>query len=210
MKLRRAVFVAAAAWLAVVLVGATMTWAVISRAGQELVAGDTQPGALSSKSASPSAPKTTGPDGPLKPRRSAKPDKPKGSRGASAGPSDTPTPSGQDSSPPSTEPSSPDSSTPPAPPPPPPSQPAVRSDTWSGPAGTFTVECRGSDLTNLSAVPNSGWSVKVEREGNRADAHFKQSARDDEVEVHAVCTSRGPVFSDHDGRESRRESRRET
>lgn len=191
---RRGLVVAATAWLVVVLVGATMVWAVISRAGQELVAGETGSG-IGPGQVAPREPRTTGPQSPLKPRRSATPDRPRhspGGRTDEASPDASTEPSSAGPSPSQQPPPPPDSASPPGG-----GGDESKTDTWSGAPGSFTVTCNGSSVTSFSATQNGGWSVEAAREAGKVEAHYHKVGGEQEVEVTATCTAGGPRFSVH-------------
>lgn len=190
---RRALLAAVAAWLAVVLVGASVVWAVISRTGQELVSGDALARAGSASSFSAPPPQTTSPSGPIK-RRSTKPsDKPSGQGSASSSsPDDTATAT------PSTSPSPPSPTSGPGDTPsasqPPPTTPK-RSATWRGKPGTVRVTCRGSAMSLDSLLTNAGWeSERPEAHGGSLEVHFHRTSGDGEVELKAYCIGGTPRF----------------
>lgn len=180
---RRAVLAAVAAWLAVVLVGATAVWAVISRAGEDLVTGESQPG-LAQTSAAPPTALASQPPLEHRPRSSASP-KPStrgdGSPSSPATSSPTPTPT----SPPS---SGPTGSKPPQP------TQASRTGTWNGRPGTVSVTCRPDGTRgSYSVYARSGWVAETEQEHGGLEVHFHHSSSG-EVELKAFCGGAGPRF----------------
>jgi hypothetical protein len=192
-RVSRAATVAVAAWVAVVLVGSSMVWAVISRAGEQ-VAVDTGP---ATSAATSSAPRVTQPGTVLSPRHPRHSGTP-GSRGPGGGePSGSGTPSSSPSSSggpgtPSTggKPSQhPSGTTPPA--------PVTRSGTWSGAPGTLTVSCRGSSLTRYSLIANPQFSAHVDERGpSSMKVKFEsQGENETETEVRAWCSGGPPRFS---------------
>ncbi len=201
MNLRRAAVVAVTVWVAVVLVGSTMVWAVISRAGREVIAVSDAPRAPASSSASPRT--KPGHAGTGRPsthpsrRHSQRPD-------SSASPSDDGSqPSGTESSPggqssPShtSHPGGGQTSTPPA-------GPSPRRDTWSGRGGTVMLECTGPRITDVSAYPDAGYRYKVEdKTTSSLEVKFVGSDEEHEVEVHGYCQGGVPHFeADDDGGE---------
>ncbi len=195
---RRAMLAAVAAWLAVVLVGATVVWAVISRTGQELVSGDALAQAGTTPSASAPPLQTTSPSGPIE-RRSAKPSaKPSRSSSPSSpetsAPSSSPTsapssPSGSGSRPPRNG-GQPTSSPPPA--------PARHSGTWRERPGTVKVTCQGSTLRLDSLLPNAGWESELpEAHDGGLEVHFHRASGEGEVELKVWCSGGRPRFDAH-------------
>jgi hypothetical protein len=220
MRINRSYAMAAAAWLVLVVVGAVLVWAVISRAGQGVVS--SAPGAPVGQAAPiTAAPRTkhTGKPNSAKP----KPHRPSGSATASprgGSPGSAPSKPRSSSSPPSSAPQ------PPAPPPtssaapspgpapgpgpkssphhpppsssPPPPKPSSSSDSgvtrsWQGNAGVVTVECRGHDISLKGAQPNSGWSIDVDRRGpDEVRVDFENGER--RTRVQAECVGGTPRF----------------
>lgn len=187
MRLRRAFLAGFTAWLAVVLVGATMVWAVISRAGQELVAGET-PGTSATSPATQHVEGGSTIHHRPRPTKGPAGDDPSGV--PSAEPSDTAT----------EDPSSPGSGStggkPDAP------GPTVRTGTWAGAPGRVTVSCRGALLLpNYVVSPNNGagWRPDdTEKSPGRLEVQFKkeQSGEDEaEYELTASCVEGVPRFS---------------
>lgn len=180
MRAGRAVVAAVTAWLAVVALGSTVVWAVISRAGEDLVSGRPEPGA--STSVGPEDPATIAPDRPITSRRPSR--SPSRSTGPSSGPQ---SPSG-DTSP---TPDPPASSAPP---------PAVvtREDSRAVAGGTVFASCKGPALTGVSAVPNAGYRLEREQGPSSAEVKFESSATDREIKVRVVCSGGYPRFSVED------------
>jgi hypothetical protein len=200
MMVRRAFVAALAAWVAVVLVGASTVWAVISRAGEDLVSTQTLPTTGDSRATTLNKTiKVTRPSGPLphKPRRTAGP----GGSGPSAGSSGQP----DESTPgdPSTEPARPGTSSPgtDSSPPPPPPAPTVKTDTWQGPPGSVTVSCKGATIQpNYVVSPAGGWRPEgPDYSPSRLEVHFERTNGDGEYEITARCEGGSPVFSSHGG-----------
>jgi hypothetical protein len=193
MRLRRAVVAAVAAWMAVVLVGATVVWAVISNAGEELASSSAQPGATTSPTPAPS---TIGPDRPIekrpRPTRSASPT---ADPSPSVTPSPTPTPTVSTSKPSTTK------HTPPASSPPPQAWGSqVQTDSWAERPGTITLSCKGDSRVKPSSVyANPGWKAETEWKAAGVEVHFHAVRGDDEVEVSGACVRGRPVF--HSGRD---------
>jgi hypothetical protein len=220
-RVSRGYVLAATAWLVLVVVGAVLVWAVISRAGQSVVG-------QQSPSVGQVAPFTAQPQPkqhhkPKTPKSTPKhpPTAPPGSPGGSAGPGSG-QPSGSATSgpgPSAPPPSSPGpgpapgpgpgpgpTSSPSSPPPqssPPPSQPPAEQQgvrrTWQGNAGSVTVECRGAQIELLGAQPNTGWSVEVEDRGpDRVRVDFERTNGERRTRVEAVCVGGTPRFEiDH-------------
>jgi hypothetical protein len=191
---RRGVIVSVVAWVAVVLLGSSMVWAVISRAGQEVVTvGDpanatagpaTLPGPTLSQKARPSD----------KPSKSSKPGKPGSS--SSSEPDQSPGSSSTGSVASSQAPTSnqsPSPSNPPASSPPPP----VKRGSWSGPGGSVSAGCRGTTLADVAAIPAAGFKVdEVEKGAHEATVKFLETGDGGrEVEVHVTCSGGTPHFS---------------
>jgi hypothetical protein len=164
-------------WLLVVAVGSTVVWAVISRAGDELVAGadpvvgtTTTPSATVSESGTPTA----------TPSRSARPHH----KPTTAAPTVRPTQH------PSKHPSASASSASAA--------PAAVRRTWQGTGGLVVAECRGARISLYSASPDSGYSVDVgDRGPSRVKVEFRGRGERDgvKVEVASHCSGGAPVFS---------------
>ncbi len=174
----RKLVLGAVAWVAVVTVGATLVWTVISQAG-EGVAGELPTTTATStggqrasdrpsetRSASPSATRAASP-----------------SETGSESPSETGT-----SSPSGTGSASPSTSTP--------EQPAadpVRR-TWQGAAGVVVAECRGSAIALVGAQPASGWSIEVDHTGPDGLRVEFEKGNDERVRVEASCVGGTPSF----------------
>lgn len=115
----------------------------------------------------------------------------------SAHPSGTPT-SGHPSPPSTTHPSKPHASTSPTshrttdePAPPP------TTETWSGEQGKVTASCTGNAISLVSAMPNVGYRVQVEKEGGRILAiEFEATDGSEDYEAHlkATCEDGTPIF----------------
>jgi hypothetical protein len=187
----RAVLVAVTAWVAVVLVGSSMVWAVISRAGEQVVVVDA---GASTGSASPS-PHVTLPGAHLTPRHPHHPARSHGpgdgESSASGTSSSSPSSSGGPGTPstggkPSQHPSG---TSPPA--------PVTRSATWSGAPGRFTVTCKGTALTRYSLIANPQFSAEVDERGaSSMKVKFEsQGENETETEVRAWCAGGPPRFS---------------
>lgn len=194
---RHAFLAAATAWLAVVAVGATLVWAVISRTGQELMSGDGLEGAGPVDS-SAEAIRTTGPDQPLK-HRKVRPDDASGSPtdSPSAQPTGSPSsvPSGAESRPPGDGPDDGQPHDAPSSP-----SPSVRTATWKGPPGAVTISCKGSALQpNFVVLPSSGWGLddKPEVSSSHLEVHFKKDDDQGEYELTAGCEDGRPEFHGH-------------
>ncbi|MGN6576869.1 MAG: hypothetical protein ACTHKG_14405 [Nocardioides sp.] len=166
---RRTVLTGLLAWSLVVVAVSAITWAVIDAAGQDLLAGDNL--------LTDAAPAVTSTAPAVEPSPRASPREPR-SRRPRAHPSHTPA-----QQPAATPPPSPATRTP--------GQPA-RSRTWQGPPGTATVRCEADNITLLSASPNNGYRVEVERGSDEIEVHFKSSTR--EYQVKARCSDGTPTF----------------
>lgn len=209
----RAGVAAVVMWVLVVLVGSTMVWAVISRAGREVVgvasprnaaaAGPRQfsqhvrPATQPLQHHSPST-RGGGQGGP----HAAGHDDPDGTE--SPGDSTKPGGTGQTPSPDDDGPSQT-----------PPSAPSPRRDTSDGRGGSVTAECTGERLSDFNAVPDDGYGAEVERHYSSLKVEFKAQGGGEDVEVEAWCRSGAPHFSrdgggggeDEDAHDSREELR---
>ena len=195
MRINRSYAMAAAAWLVLVVVGAVLVWAVISRAGQGVVS--SQPGspigAAAPITAAPrhkhtgkqksAKPKQHGPSGsastapgggapnsgPSKPRASSSTPKsaPQSPAAPTASSAPNPGPAPGPCAGSGPKPSSSPNNPPPSSSPPPPksTQDSGVTRSWQGSAGVVTVECRGPNISLKGAQPNSGWSIDVDRRG---------------------------------------------
>ena len=174
MRVSRAVLLGVAAWLAVVAVGSTAVWFVISSAGENVgTAEDTSPQAAATLRGpvTPGAQRTHRPAHPLH--------------------SPTASPTGPTTAPHATAPatslSSPSTTSPPA-----------RLRTWVGLGGAVTAKCRGVTISFMSAQPDRGFAVEVGDKGPvTVEVHFTghedQSGR--QSEVTARCLAGVPRFA---------------
>lgn len=222
MRINRTYALAASAWLVLVVVGAVLVWAVISRAGQGVV---TQPGSPIGEAAPiTSAPQTKSADKPKSPKPSKKrPAKPSSSsagkpatgssRPNSPGstPSSDPSPATPTSTPagpgprsgpgpapgpgpgPSSSPNNPPPSS--SPPPPQSTQDSGVRRTWQGSAGVVTVECRGTTISLKGAQPNSGWSIEIDSRGpEEVQVDFDSNDGERRTRVQSECVGGAPRF----------------
>lgn len=222
MRINRSYVMAGAAWLVLVVVGALLVWAVISRAGQGVVS--SQPGSSigqaapitaaprakhhrkaespkprhhrPSKSASPS-PRggSTGP-GPSKPKPSSGTPS-SGTQAPTSPPATGPAPSPGPGPAPGSGPKSSPNSPPPSSSPPPPKASSAQDSgvrrSWQGSAGVVTVECQGPSISLQGAQPNSGWSIDVDSRGPKeVRVDFDNDER--RTRVHAECVGGTPRF----------------
>jgi len=167
MTFQRTVALAVAAWLVVVIAGATLVWAVISQAGQGVVDDDPDaaPAADGTNGASPSPGDTfsSSPSPSRSPTRSPS--------GSPSGPS-----SGQSSG------GAPVTGT-----------PVTRA--WQGPAGYVAAECTGSVIRGAGSHPNPGWTIELDDNGpDRVRVEFESSDGDQDVRVEAFCVDGVPTF----------------
>jgi hypothetical protein len=186
------------AWTFVVVIGSSLVWVVISRAGAGVApqadsSGEAVADVLTptpSHGPGPAQSSTTRPT--LRPEPSEAP--------SSAAPSEPPVSSapGVPSSDPRTAP--PPGSGPSAPS----SSPAPVRRSWSGTGGTVVAECSGSRISLVAAQPDAGFAVEV---GGRGPGEVEVSfhGRGDEereTQVKGVCVGGTPRFSaeyEHDG-----------
>lgn len=221
MRINRTYALAASAWLVLVVVGAVLVWAVISRAGSSVVS---QPGPAIGAVAPITSPP---PDKPgnkpksHKPRKARPSDQPSAapSDGPSAGPAGPRSPSGTPNAGPTVPaptsggtttgpapgsgpapgpgPSSPTSDPPSSSSPPPPksTQDQGVRRTWQGSAGVVTVECQGPSISLEGAQPNSGWSIEIDRRGpDEVRVDFESNDGDTRVRVQSECVGGTPRF----------------
>lgn len=190
MSTRRTVLVAVIAWVAVITVGSTLVWTVISRVGEDLTTAD--PGVLRTAGVVSTA-GTTQPGVRLTRR-------PPPTRSASATPtsgSSTPTPVGTPTLPP---PATSSAAQPTAhPTTQPTSQSTAQRRTWQGPGGFVAAVCRGRVISLDAAQADSGFRVEVEDRGpEEIHVSFRgQGEEGRETEVQARCQGGAPVFSAH-------------
>jgi hypothetical protein len=196
MKVRRAVVVVVAVWVAVVMVGSTMVWAVISRAGREVAAvsdPNTVPGTVFRRASD---------DPSIHPGNKLS-QRPHGGHHHGHGSDDPTTPSGSDpTGPQSSAPGTPGGSSSPGDPKPtrqPPSTPAGPQpvqDTWNGRPGSITLECTGPARTNLVVVPADGyrWEVDDQTSSSSVTVKFERVGSDGEFEVKSYCQGGVPRF----------------
>jgi hypothetical protein len=217
MRINRTYALAGSAWLVLVVVGAVLVWAVISRVGEGVI---TQPGSTigeaapitsppesertdrpksprpskprssKSASASPRGPSTSGPSGPRSSSGTpnSSPEPPAPtSSGAGPGPGPSPGPR-----PPSSPNNPPPSSSSPSPKP---TQDQGVRRTWQGSAGVVTVECRGQSISLQGAQPNSGWSIEVDERGPaEVQVDFDSNNSDRRTRVQSECVGGTPRF----------------
>lgn len=203
MNVTRPVLVGLVAWLAVVAVGSTLVWTVISHVGDGL-ASTTMPRTGASAFADPGS--TTRPSAKPSRKPSGKPSaRPSG--GPSGGPStNVPDPTPPVSVPPASVPpvsvppaSSPPASVPPASSPPASVPPVVtaRRTTWEGVGGSVVAECRGSAISLFAAQPDEGYRAEVKKSGPE-EVEVQFEGREEEsassAEVSAWCESGRPRF----------------
>lgn len=192
MKRSRSVAVGMAAWLTVAALGSAMAWAVISRAGGEVVSGS--PAATATRDSRPSAePSRTPEQRERSPRGTPVPgpglsSPPPSPRASATSTPPLPSTTGSPSPPPPLAPSSSAA----LPSPPPPSPPVERHWTWQGPGGTIVVTCRGERAALEAAQPDSGYQVSIRDSGpDRVEVEFEgQGANEDaRTRVRATCVS---------------------
>ena len=185
MSARRTVLVAAAAWLAVVTVGSTLVWAVISGAG------DVVPTAGEPATSQSSA--TSEPTVVHQPGRTLSPSRKPSATASGPGPSPSAAPSITPAAPsPPTTASSPRATAAPATP----AAPAAQRRTWQGSGGYVSVECRGARISLVAAQADAGFRVEVGKRGpEEVEVKFDgQGEEERETEVHAHCSGGTPVF----------------
>ncbi len=190
MSTRRTVLVAFIAWVAVIAVGSTLVWTVISRVGEDLTTAD--PGVLRTAGAVSTVPATQ--PGVRLTRR------PHPTRSASSAPTTAssapapvitpivPTPVTSSAGQPTTHPTSQPSA-----------QPSAQRRTWQGPGGFVAAVCHGRSISLDAAQADSGFRVVVEDRGpEQVHVNFRgQGDEGRETEVQARCQGGTPVFSTH-------------
>ncbi|WP_309649091.1 hypothetical protein [Nocardioides sp.] len=221
MKVVRPALVGLVSWLAVVAVGSTLVWTVISHVGDGLVTvpeprpgasgsvvaggvGDppgrspgrspsSRPGQTIGPSARPSADPSAAPSsGSTDPSQAESP----ADSSAPVTPpvSSTALPTPQDPSESSSEPASPGPATPPSTP----SAPTPRRATWQGLGGTVEAECRGSAISLVAAQPTEGFRAEVKKAGPE-ELEVEFEGREEESgsgsQVSARCQGGEPRFS---------------
>ena len=74
---------------------------------------------------------------------------------------------------------------------------------WSGAPGKVIARCTGSIVSLVSAIPNDGYRVKTEHEGDQQIVVEFESSHDqpdddaDEAHLAISCTNGHPVFRNH-------------
>ncbi len=187
----RVIVVTIAAWVAVVLMGSSLVWTVISRAGDG-VTGSSAPVLAGSDSIAPNPDRTS--LGSPSPHHTGHRDHTKHQNHTSKPHTDQPSSSPKPSSSPSSSPSTPSGhhskhhnghSKPPTAP-----NPELR--TWSGKAGSVTVSCTGSLIRLVSAQPNVGYRVEVDRGTREVQVVFQRTGEGAEVQITGVCSGGTP------------------
>ena len=216
-RVNRGYALAATAWLVLVVVGAVLVWAVISRAGQGVVGQQSPSVEEVAPITSPAEPRRgdrprTNKPSPKSPSKSdsprpggpsgggtSGPPPPSGTSSPGPAPSSTPSPDpapgpGPQPGPgPTSSPNPPPSSPPPQQEPPPEDQGVRR--TWQGTSGSVTVECRGARIELLGAQPNPGWSIEIDNRGpEEVRVEFDSNDGDRRTRVQAVCVGGTPRF----------------
>lgn len=183
---RRSLLVAVTAWLVVVLLGSTMVWAVISRAGREVVAEDGgQIAAATSPAADPSSAHHTkraghGPRHHASARPSSDPTGPGAATDSASGDSSRPHSDHSDDTSPTHSSSA---------------APQTREGAWSQVGGTITLACTGSTISSWGATPDQGWKASAEKHSSELEVKFTASGENDrQVEVQASCAGGNPHF----------------
>lgn len=196
MSTRRTVLVAVIAWVAVVAVGSTLVWTVISRVGENLTAADT--GQQRTASAAHSlAPTQPGVQLTRRPHPSQRPSASPTQASSPSPPVGTPivAPPGTPVSTPTSHPTSEPSSEPTG-------SSNARRATWRGTGGSVTVVCHGQSISLESAQPDTGFRVEVEDRGPE-EIHVKFRGQGDEgreTEMQARCQGGVPAFQDRTDR----------
>ena len=171
------------AWTFVVVIGSSLVWVVISRAGAGVAPQADSSGEAVADALTPSPSHGPGSGQSSTTRPTLRPE-----------PSEAPS-SSAPSGPPVT--SAPGRSTPS-------SSPAPVRRSWSGTGGTVVAECSGSRISLVAAQPDAGFAVEV---GGRGPGEVEVSfhGRGDEereTQVKGVCVGGTPRFSaeyEHDG-----------
>jgi hypothetical protein len=207
---RRETGVAVAVWCVVVVVAATLVWAVVSRAGQGVVTHDSRDrdpaaarletarhshGAATHRTTAPGSPTSTAGtgtphSGSTNPGASA----PSSQTDPSAHPTDgstspaTASPAGPASSPTQAPTGSPSHPTHPA--------PTHHRQAWHGEGGLVVADCSGEAIQLVAAQPDAGYRVDIQGSGPHVlDVHFTSTNDSTNVtEVSGLCAQGRPVF----------------
>ncbi|RYP85329.1 hypothetical protein EKO23_12655 [Nocardioides guangzhouensis] len=180
------------AWLLVVLVGSSLVWVVISRAGQGVApspgSGDPGQVAAGAAASSPGAAVTPAPSTTSRPTLRPEPSdsaRPSGPPSPRAGTTDGPDDSSPSAAPPASAPSASTSGA-----------RAVRR-TWSGVGGTVVAECRGETIRMMGAQPDGGFAVEVlDRGPHQVKVEFRGRGDEHrESQVESECEAGTPHFS---------------
>lgn len=176
---------AVTAWVAVVTVGSTLVWAVISRAGDVVPTAGSPAASQSSATSEPTVIHRSRRPAASPSKSSAPPAGTPGTAGTTPPSSSSPLPS----SAPASAPSSPGSG-------PTGGSPATQRRTWQGSGGYVSVECQGPRISLVAAQADAGFRVEV---GNRGPEEVEvtfvgQGDEERQSEVHAHCGGGAPVF----------------
>ena len=168
------------AWLLVVVACSTAVWAVIGSAGRGVTSSHTGIGPVPSATPGPTGPSTSPPP-------PTAPSAPRSPSTAGSGQEQSTSPSR-----PARAPATRDVPRPPRP------QPAAEvRRTWTSPAGSVVVACRGATISFRGAQANSGWGVDVRERGpEEVDVRFESSGDAEDVGVESSCVGGQPRFSD--------------
>lgn len=200
---RRQLVAMVTGWLLVVLVVGGATFAVVSRAGDEVG----QASALRTVASSVPEPSASRTD---RPTRTAASDAPTPDGSEEPEPSDEPTqaPSGPQSSSTPTRTSGPTRTTTRSPQPP---APRTRTASFSTAGGTVVASCTGSTIRRESITARDGWRFEDQVERGRLEVHFTRAGGegsegepgetegddDDEVELAVACVDGAPTRRSH-------------
>lgn len=183
---RRAILLAVTAWLAVVLIGAELTWLVVGDAGRRVSSVTEAPSGSVPRADGVAPLPSVGLTSPPTARPKHQPDK------ARRSPAEAPTTPRASSPATSPRPAKSAGSSSPSP------ETHTETRTWRGEPGTVTASCRGSRISLRSASPADGWRVEPESSGpEEAEVKFESGER--EVKVRAECSRGVPRFSSDTG-----------
>ncbi|MBT9257898.1 hypothetical protein KMZ32_02295 [Phycicoccus sp. MAQZ13P-2] len=205
---RRQLVVMVTGWVLVVLVVGGATFAVVSRAGDEVG----QASALRSVAAAVPEPSASRSDRPSRTTASDPPtpdgsEEPEPSEDPSAQPSSSaPASTPTRTSTPARTPSPAGTTSPPRPP-----APQTRTASFTTVAGTVVASCTGSTVRRESITARDGWRFEDQVERGRLEVHFARAGgegsedepgetegdADDEVELAVVCVDGAPTRRSH-------------
>jgi hypothetical protein len=179
----RSILLAVAAWVAVVCIGAGLTWFVVGDAGRLV----SSPSAVGPRADSPTfdAPVTASRQAAERPTSTSRVSKTPEATDPTSEPSESASP-GLDPTASRTTQRLASGTTAPQP-------DRAQTRTWTGDAGSVTAGCSGSRISLRSAFPADGWRVTPESSGpQQIEVQFTR--RTQEVQVQGSCVGGQPSF----------------